>query len=951
MRSATLNGQSIEVLPDAPGDGSRGAPGDSAPRRLRSATSPGRTALVGRRSECRRLDGLIEDIRGGASPSLVLRGEPGVGKTALLEYLIESARGFTVLRAAGVEPEMELAYASLHQLCAPFLDRVDGLPGPQRDALGTAFGLRVGEAPDRFLVGVAVLSLLSDVAQERPLVCVVDDAQWLDAASAQALAFVARRLGADSVGIVFAVRDQPGERYFEGLPELLVVGLEDPDAREVLASAVTGPLDERVRDRIVAETRGNPLALLELPRGRAPAELGGGFGPSHAPPVCGRIEQSFRERLSPLPPSTRLLLLIAAAEPVGDPVVVWRAAAGLGIRSDAGTPAAAADLIDFAAQVRFRHPLARSAVYGAASPEERQRVHRALADATDADLDPDRRAWHRAQAAAGLDEGVAAELERSARRARARGGLAAGAAFHERAVELTPDPRRRSQRALLAAQAKHQAGAPGAALRLLAIAQAGPLDELEQARVQLIRAQITFAMTRGRDAAPLLLEAAKRLEPLDSKLARETYLEAFAAALSADRLVRGGDAAEVAAAVLAADWEPSTRACDLLLDGLALVTREGYVAAAPALKVALRAFQDEPLSEEDELRWIWVAGRIARALGDYEAWDDLIGRHLGLARRAGALSLLPIALCERVVVELFSGRIGVATSLAAEADAVVEATGSPLVSRAPIVLANWRGHDAEARRLIEEREHEVLRRGEGLWLAAKEWGSVFRDNGLGRYEQALAAAERAAEGPPGLGPPISLLAEQIEAAVRSGQADRATGPLGQLAEIAHAAGTDWALGLHARAAAMLADGETAERLYREAIERLSRTRASEAVARAHLLYGEWLRRERRRVDAREQLRVARAMLVDMGMDAFAERARIELLATGEKVRKRTVETADELTPQEVQAARLAAGGLSNAEIGARLFLSPRTVEWHLRKAYAKLGIRSRGELSRVRRIA
>jgi DNA-binding CsgD family transcriptional regulator len=898
--------------------------------------------LLSRRSECAALDQLVASVRAGPSRALVLRGEAGIGKSALLEYLVQRASRCGIARAAGVESEMELAYAGLQQLCKPFLDRLERLPGPQRDALGTAFGVRDGGAPDRFLVGLAVLSLLSDLAEKRPLVCIVDDAQWLDAASAQALAFVARRLGAESVGLVFAERAPGGERHLEGLPELAVGGLDDRDAQELLGTVLAGPLDEQVRDRIVAETRGNPLALLELPRSRTPAELAGGFGLSGGPAVPGRIEQSYRERLAPLPPSTRLLLLVAAAEPGGNPVLVWRAAAGLGIGPDAAASAADLGLVDFGAQVRFSHPLVRSAVYRAGAPEERRRVHRALAEATDADVDPDRRAWHCAQAAAGLDEDVAAMLERSAGRARARGGLAAGAAFHERAAELTPDLRRRAQRALLAAQGKHQAGAPDAALRLLAMAQAGPLDEHERARARLLHAQITFAMTRGRDAPPLLLEAARRLEPLDPRLARETYLEAFAAALSADRLVRGGDAREVAAAVLAADWEPATRACDLLLDGLALLTREGYVAGAPALKVALRAFRDEPLSDEDQLRWLWLACRVARALADDEAWDELTARHIDVARRAGAFSALPVALTDRVLVELFSGRTGVAMSLAAESDAVVEATGSYLTLRTSIVLANWRGRDAVALALIEARREDVLRRGEGLWLVANDWGSAIRYNGLGRYEEALAVAERAAGAARGLGPSIWLLAELIEAAARSGQAERATGPLAQLAEITHAAGTDWALGTHARVAAMLAKGATAERLYREAIERLSHIKTRATLARTHLLYGEWLRREHRRADAREQLRVAYAMLSDMGMEAFAERARRE--ATGETVRRRTVETLDELTPQEVQVARLAAGGQTNPEIGAQLFLSPRTVEWHLSKVFGKLGISSRREL-------
>jgi DNA-binding CsgD family transcriptional regulator len=903
--------------------------------------------LLGRRSECAVLDELMASVRNGLSRALVLRGEAGVGKSALLEHLVQQASGCGISQATGVESEMELAYAGLQQLCAPFLDGLGRLPGPQHDALGTAFGLRDGEAPDRFVVGLAVLSLLSDVAEERPLICVVDDAQWLDAASARALAFVARRLGGESVGLVFAMREPSSEQHLEGLPELVVGGLDDHYAIELLGTVVAGPLDERVRDRIVAETRGNPLALLELPRLRGTlAELAGGFGLSDAT-LSRRIEQSFAERLASLPPPTRRLLLIAAAEPVGDPVLVWRAAAALGIGPDAAAPATDAGLIDFGAQVRFGHPLVRSAVKTAAALEERRRVHCALADATDAGVDPDRRAWHLAHAIAGLDEEVAAELERSAGRARARGGLAAEAAFYERAVALTPDPRHRAQRALRAAKGKHQAGAPEAALRLLAVARAGPVDELDQARAQLLHAQITFAMTRGRDAPPLLLEAARRLESLDPTLARETYLEAFSAALSADRLVCGGDAREVAVAVLAADWEPSTRACDLLLDGLALLTQEGYVAAAPALQVALRAFRDEQLSEEDELRWLWLACRLARALADDGVWDELTARHLDLARRAGAFSLLPVALTDRVVVELIFGRYEIATSLAAEADAVVEATGSEIAQRASITLANWRGRDAEAVALIEAREQEVLQRGEGLWVVANEWGSAQRYNALGRYEDALVAAERAAAGPGGLGPSIWVLAELIEAAVRAGHAKRATDPLAQLAELARAAGTDWALGIYARAAAMLAEGAAAERLYREAIERLSgiHTPVSQTLARAHLLYGEWLRRQHRRVDAREQLRTAHAMLSGMCAEAFAERARRELQATGETVRKRTVHTLDELTPQEAQVARLAASGQTNPEIGAQLFLSPRTVEWHLGKVFGKLGISSRKQLA------
>jgi DNA-binding CsgD family transcriptional regulator len=542
---------------------------------------------------------------------------------------------------------------------------------------------------------------------------------------------------------------------------------------------------------------------------------------------------------------------------------------------------------------------------------------------------------------------VAAQLERSALRARARGGLAADAAFRERAAELTPDPeRRRAQRLLAAARSKHQAGASDAALRLLAAARPGLLAEVDQARAQLLHAQIAFATTRGREAPPLLLEAAGRLETLDPVLARETYLDAFAAAFSAGRFAERGSALEVAAAVLAADWAPAERACDLLLDGLALLTTDGFRAGAPPSKVALEAFREEPLPEDDELRWLWLACHTARTLGDVRAWDELTERQVALARRTGAFTVLPLALSDRLTVELFSGRLDAAISLAAEADAVVEATGSRVVMRGPIALANWRGRDEEALALTKAREEDVRRRGEGLWLTANDWGSARRYNGLGRYDEAMAAAERAAEDPHALGLPLLLLSELIEASVYSGNAARAAAPLARMAEIARSSGTDWALGTLARSAALCAQGADAQALHLEAIERLSHIhiRGCETLARAHLGYGEWLRREGRRVDAREQLRAAHEMLADMGMEAFAERARRELLATGETARKRTVDTLEDLTPQELQIARMAAEGQTNPEIGAQLFLSRRTVEWHLRKVFWKLGVSSRREL-------
>jgi DNA-binding CsgD family transcriptional regulator len=904
--------------------------------------------LQDRRSECGTVDRLLEGLRVGRSGALVLRGEPGIGKSALLEYLTEQASGCRVARAAGVESEMEFAFAGLHQLCAPLLDRLERLPGPQRDALGVVFGLSGGEAPDRFLVALAVLSLLSDVAQERPLVCPIDDAQWLDRESAQALAFVARRLMAESVVMVFAARE-PGQEL-AGLPELVVEGLGGADARALLGTVIRGPLDARVRDRIIAETRGNPLALLELPRGASAAELAGGFGLPDALPLSNRIEESFRRRLEALPTESQRLLLLAAADPIGEPMLLWRAAERLGIGAEAAAPAATAGLLDFGTrEVRFRHPLVRSAVYRAAPLEDRQRVHRALAEATDPELDPDHRAWHRAHAAPGPDEEVAAELERSADRARARGGLPAAAAFLASAAGLTREPARRATRALAAARAKHEAGAFDAALGLLATAEAGPLDELEGARAELLRAQIAFAADPGSDAPPpLMLKAANRLAALDVTLARETYLAALSAALFAGSLGRGVGVRQVAEAARTAhpSLEPP-RAPDLLLDGLALLLTEGHAAGAPTLKRALTAFRRQNISRHEGILWLWLGCHAATDLWDDESWDVLSSRHVELCRDAGALAVLPIALNTRAGFHLRAGEFAATAALIEEARAITEVTGSHLLPYSDLTLAAWQGREAEAAELIDAASADMTHGGEGRGLTLTYWASAVLDNSVGRYSDALAAALQATEYPEELRFSTWALAELVEAAARSGNVERAADGLRRLSETTRPSGTDWALGTEARLRAMLSQGQVAEGLYREAIDRLGRTRIRVELARAHLVYGEWLRRERRGLDAREQLRTAHEMFIAIGMDAFAERASRELLATGESARKRTVKTGDQLTAQEAQVARLARDGLSNPEIGARLFLSPRTVEYHLRKIFAKLNIRSRTQLHRV----
>ena len=867
-----------------------------------------------------------------------------MGKSTLLDYLADNASGCEVARASGNEYEMELPYAGLHQLCAPALGLRERLPAPQRDALASAFGLRAEPAPDRFVVGLGVLSLLSEVAEKQPVVWVLDDAQWLDEASALSLAFVARRLLAESVGLVFSVREPGDVRELAGLPELVVGGLSDGDARAVLDSALPGRLDEQVRDRIVAESRGNPLALLELPHGLRPAELAGGF----ELPLPNTIEQSFLRRLEALPPETRRLLLTAAAEPVGDVTLLWRAAGELGLPADAAQPAQAAGLIELGARVRFRHPLVRSAVYQSASVFERQEVHRALADATDADADPDRRAWHRAHAASGLDETVADELERSAGRAQARGGVAAAAAFLERSVELTPDRVDRGRRALDAAQAKFESGAFEAAQALLAVAEACPLDELQRARVTRLRAQIAFALRRGSDAPPLLLEAAEQLEPLDRESGREAYLEALGAAIFVGRLnPQVGE--EVAAAARHALPAPRPRrGTDLLLEGLATRYAHGYGAGVAPLRAALEAFGHDGTVDQDELvRWFWLPWLVAGDLWDHDSWHDLATRAVERCRESGALVALPLALGYRAAVHLHAGEFAAATALTEEAESLTAATGNAPVKYPALLLAAWRGVDAEA--TLEEFSRALenaTARGEGRGIGAVAYTTAVLYNGLGAYEAALASARSACAyddlGIFGFG-----LLELVEAGVRSGAGDEAATALRQLEERTTAAETDWALGVLASSRALLSTGETAESLYREAIERLARSRIAVRLARAHLLYGEWLRRENRRVDAREHLRAAHELFSGMGAEAFAERSSRELLASGETARKRSDDARAELTPQEAQIARLARDGLSNPEIGAQLFISPRTVQYHLHKVFLKLEISSRNQLGRV----
>ncbi|HUE26915.1 MAG TPA: AAA family ATPase [Solirubrobacteraceae bacterium] len=893
--------------------------------------------LRGRTSECALLDDLVSAVRGGESRSLVVRGEAGIGKTALLEYLVASASDLRVVRAVGVESDMELAFASLHQLCSPLLDHIEELPAPQHRALETVFGLSDGAAPDRFLVGLAVLSLFAAETEQRPLLCVVDDAQWLDRASALTLAFVARRLLAERVGLVFAAREPGLElQHLDGLD---VRGLSNGDARALLRSTLRFKLDERILDRIIAEMRGNPLALLELPRGLTATQLAGGFGLAEAQAVTGRIQESFVRRVSAVSDDARRLLLLAAAEPIGDPLLLLRASEQLGIVVSA-VDAETDGLLALGERVTFRHPLVRSAVYRTAPLEERRAAHRALAAATDSEFDPDRRAWHLAAAAAGPDERVASELERSAGRARTRGGAAAAAAFLERAVALTADPARRADRALAAAQASLQAGSFDAVLRLLATAETGPLDEVQRARVNLLRGNVAFALGAAPDAPPPLLEAARRFESLNVELARETYLTAWGAAGMAGQ---GDVILQVFAAVRA--LPPTSGApgpLELLLEGMAQLTLEGHAAAVPTLQRAAEALLEMPV--EDALRWGWAAIGASTAVWDDEGMRAISARLVRLVRDAGVLAQLPLHLASLALSTSWTGDLAGVASLIAEAESVAAATGTAFAPFTLMRLRAMQGRAAEAAALISETIEHASFGGQGIAATNAYWAAAVLNNGLARYDEAASAARQASSNT--FEPWVSTFAlpELIEAAIRGGEAQVAREALERLATTTRPSGTDFALGIEARCRALLSSGAEADILYREGIERLSRTPLRPELARAHLVYGEWLRRENRRVDAREQLRAAHEMLVEIGMDAFAERARKELAATGETVRRRAADTRDDLTAQERQIARLARDGLSNPEIGARLFLSPRTVEWHLHNVFNKLDIHSRREL-------
>jgi DNA-binding CsgD family transcriptional regulator len=906
--------------------------------------------LRGRTRECEHLDRLLASTRAGKSQVLVIRGEAGVGKSALLDYLRERASGCRVVHAIGVESEMEFAFAGLHQLCAPMLDLAGRLPGPQQAALATAFGRSDGDPPARFLVGLALLSLLAEAAEESPLICLVDDVRWLDEISGQTLAFVARRLLAERVAMVFAARDASAGPDLTGLPELLVRGLSEGDASTLLESVIKGPLDARVRGRIIAETRGNPLALLELPRAWTSAELVEGFDRHDSMSLTGRMELSFEHRLDALPDDARRLLLIAAAEPLGDPILLWGAAQMLGLGAAAADPAQGAGLIEIGARVQFRHPLVRAAAYRRASVEDRHEAHRALAEVTDRARDADRRAWHRAHATASADEEIAVELVESAERAKKRGGLAAAGALLARASELTPAPALRAERTLAAATVKRESGSLDAALALLSAVEIGPPDPLRSAKVIHLRGQIAFDQRHAVEATRLFTEAGERLDSLDPDLARETYLEALAAAIWAS----GPDAPHVLrtvaeAARTASPAREPERSVDVVLDALAARITDGYEAAAPLLVRALEVIRGLDARGPDVGRMLWFVGNRATGIIATEVWDfdsaRLFGEHqVKLARDTGALVQLQFALNFLASNTLLAGKVSAASALIEEDRTVADATGNQSVSYTGMLLAALRGEPEAAQRAIAEGKARATADGQGRIVTFADYASAVLDNGLGRYESARDTARRVFDDDVVGGYQVLAVAELAEAASKTGDSALLTATIDRMSERARATPTRLALGIESRLQALASPDGCADAHYRASLEHLRQTAVAVELARSHLLYGEWLRREGRRADAREQLRTAYEMVSAMGLDGFAERARRELAATGETVRKGVDKTRGDLTAQEQQIAILANEGLSNVEIGARLFLSPRTVEWHLHHVFVKLGVRSRKQL-------
>jgi DNA-binding CsgD family transcriptional regulator/tetratricopeptide (TPR) repeat protein len=905
--------------------------------------------LVGRSGDCGALDELVEGIRRGLSRSLVILGEPGIGKTRLLEYAMQAADGVRTVRIAGLEPELRLGFAALHRMLVPFLDRVGLLPDPQREALDSAFGLAAGPPVDRFLVSMSVLTLLAEIAAEQPLIWLVDDAHWLDRESVDVLGFVGRRLHADSTGLLFCAREaSPGLAALEGLPTRHLGGLEPAAARALLAATVSGPLNARVAARIINETGGNPLALRELAAHLTPDQLSGRSPLPPRLPVGRRLQGHFLRQAERLPPATGTWLLLASAASGDDLATLWRAAALLGLEPDAADPAVVQDIVSVNSRVAFRHPLIRSAVYEGARSGDRRRVHEALASIAGQDGNPDEAAWHRAAASVVPDEDVAAALERSAVRAERRGGYVAQATFLTRSAELTPDPRDRAVRLLAAAQAHLVAGDGALAEAMLDLAAPRLAEAGLHVAAQRLRASIAVFFSRHKDAPGLLLDSVAAVDPPDAPLIRAMLFEALQAALVARQHTVGTTPVEVARAALQAPWNPALdpTATDLLLGGFATRIAVGYPEAVPLLRAAVEAF-----SASDQPTPAGIPATILVQFAADDLWDDqgrraIFLRAEAVQRRHGALGALRVILAGLCTSELWAGRLDEAEARYFEAAEISVLIGIPAPASTGVLLdlRAWQGREAESRSLAATTEKWGEERGAPVLGFFALIGLTVLELSLGRYAEALSWGLRIYDGdPPGFG--NRVLPEIVEAGVRAGDHRAARAALGRLADRATASGTPWALGMLARSRALLAPDIGAEAFYREAIAHLTRTSVRTELARAHLLYGEWLRRQKRRRDASAQLRTAYGMFDAMGAAGFARRTRAELIAAGGHPAEPAERAGLDLTPQETQIARLAAAGVTNAEIASRLFVTTSTVEYHLSKVFRKLSISSRRQLA------
>ena len=904
--------------------------------------------LLGRHTECEAIDGLLAAARDGLSGLLLLTGEPGIGKTRLLEYAAADAADLHVIRLAGVESEIRLGFGALHRLLRPFLDRILGLPVPQRDALSAAFGLIGSAPPDRYLVGLATLNVLASVAAEKPVLCLVDDVHWLDRESAEALAFTARRLHADSLAFILAARGEASDQsVFASLGTLPLGGLAAQEAKALLASRVAGYLDAAVAEQIVAGTGGNPLALTEITARLSPEQLAGVAPLPARLPVSRMFDLHFRAVIAALPPDTRTLLLLIAAAPADDAPLIWRAAGWLGLSARAAQPAAERGIVTRDAQPSFRHPLIRSAVYADADPARRRRVHAALAAAYDSVGDAEWSAWHRAEAAAGTDEQIAAELQAAAEHARARGGFSEQALFLSRAADLTPAPGRRAERRLAAADAHVICGDPAAAEILLDLAAADLDGRVARARALRTRAVLEMFHVRVANVPAMLMEAVAELGDLDRRMTWDLLFEAMHAAMMGREHVRETTLCEVAKATATAWHDPDAPAWsgDLVMAGLARRVAEGHAQGAPVLRAALAK-----LRGATELQELGIPLSVLISFATDEVWDiearrELTERLAAVDRSQGALYALSMTLLVAAQAEITAGRFAEAETCYAEADEFFAAIGFPAdgaVNRAHLFA--WSGREDELRGALTGIASLAEAFGQGHMDKMGLHALSILDLGLGRYQSALDHALTVfRDDPPSTG--NLVLPVIVEAGVRTGEREAAAAALTRMTERAHAAATPWALGLLARCEALMCADEQAEAGYRESVSRLSRVPVDLDLAHSRLLFGEWLRRGKRRAESRAQLRAAHQVFESCGAVPFAERARTELLATGAQVRKRALPAGTELTAQERHVAVLAASGHTNAEIAERLFITVSTVEFHLNKVFRKLAISSRRQIA------